>query len=149
MKYKNKSNFLPTVKFYKNKFFFNHDLRRSILGVYGDFGLPLQIKQIKIIDFSDRPKNSKNVIGNHSHDGNSNQWEIIIVLGNENSTQIDFRYRNYDQKEVKKKLLYCGDVVVIPPGCSLGLIPLNSNVKLIEISNEIYDAKNYIIDKLF
>ena len=30
MKYKNKSNFLPTVKFYKNKFF-NHDLRRSIL----------------------------------------------------------------------------------------------------------------------
>ena len=39
------------------------------------------------------------------NDGNSNQWEIIIVLGNENSTQIGFRYRNYDQKEVKKIII--------------------------------------------
>lgn len=149
MKNKQTNSKLPKVVIYKNNFFTNNDARRSIEGVSGEFGSTFELKQIKIIEFKDRPVNSKKVIGNHSHFGESDQWEIIIVLGDSNVPQVDFRYRNYKNAKIQRDLLSGGHVVLIPPGCSLGLIPLNKNVKLIEISNKVYNESNYIEDDLF
>ena len=137
------------VSFYKNDIFNNIDDRRKISGVVGDFGEILEIKQIKIIEFDQKAVNDKKIIGNHSHYASSNQWEIIVVIGDNKKPQINFRYRNKKQGEIQKKLLLGGTVVIIPPGCSLGLIPLNNSVKLIEISNKIYNESNYIADELF
>lgn len=138
----------PVVVFYKNSSFQNEDIRRYITGVDGDFGLPMQIRQIKVIQFNEESVEKKMVVGNHRHYGESGQWELVVVLGEENIRQFDFRYRNYNGK-VQERSLFGGDVAVIPPGCSLALIALHRNAMMIEISNKAYSSKNYIQDILF
>ena len=140
--------FLPHVSFYKNKIFNSKDPRRIIDGVVGDFGPSLKIKQIKLIQFSEKSFKERQVIGNHKHFGDSGQWEVIIVLGNSDESQFDFRYRNY-QEAILQKTLFCGDVVLVPPGCSLGLLSIISGAMAIEISNQEYNPDNYIKDELF
>ena len=49
----------------------------------------------------------------------------------------EFRYKNYEGP-TKKKILYAGDCVSVPPGCALGLLPLIEDSILIEISNKVY-----------
>ena len=49
----------------------------------------------------------------------------------------EFRYKNYEGP-IKKKILYAGDCVSVPPGCALGLLPLVEDSILIEISNKVY-----------
>ena len=142
-------NKINKVLIYKNNFFENIDERRKISGVVGNFGKILEIKQIKIIEFDNKAVKNKKIIGNHSHYHDSNQWEVIIILGNENVSQVDFRFRNYAEKRIRKKNLKGGGVAVVPPGCSLALMPLNPYVKVIEISNMEYDLNNYIKDELF
>lgn len=138
----------PQVSFYKNSSFENADVRRIISGVDGDFGLPMQIRQIKVIQFNEESVSKRMVVGNHKHYGESGQWELIIILGKADEAQFNFRYRNYDDN-INEKILMGGEVVVIPPGCSLALIGLHKNAMLIEISNKIYNSENYITDVLF
>jgi dTDP-4-dehydrorhamnose 3,5-epimerase-like enzyme len=138
----------PVVSFYENKSFQNLDIRRYISGVDGDFGLPMQIRQIKLIQFNEESIKKKLVVGNHKHYGESGQWELVIILGEKDVKQFDFRYRNYNEN-VQERILYGGDVAVIPPGCSLGLVALHANAMLIEISNKVYNPSNYIEDILF
>lgn len=145
---KEKNSMPPCVTFYKNSSFLNNDLRRLISGVAGDFGLPMQIKQIKVIQFNEESVKNQMVVGNHRHYGESGQWELVIVLGGFDKKQFNFRYRNYDE-EARERVLMGGDVVVIPPGCSLALIALRADAMLIEISNKIYNPVNYIVDKLY
>lgn len=139
---------LPHVSFLRTNPFENIDLRRSISGVAGDFGFPLQIRQIKIIEFSEDAVRNHLVVGNHCHFGESGQWELIVVLGKSRKPLFRFRYRNY-RSGVKEKFLKGGDVVVVPPGCSLALVALASGARVIEISNQEYKNMNYIDDKLF
>ena len=83
-------------------------------------------------------KYGKEIIGNHRHILNSNQWEFIYVLHQNTKIKIfDFRYKNYDGP-IKKKILFAGDCVSVPPGCALGLLPLIEDSILIEISNKVY-----------
>lgn len=145
---KEEFNMSPYVTFYKNSSFLNNDYRRFISGVDGEFGLPMQIKQIKVIQFNEESVCNRMVVGNHRHYGESGQWELVIVLGKTDEQQFDFRYRNYDE-EVKERVLMGGDVAVIPPGCSLALVAMHKDAMLIEISNKIYNSENYITDKLF
>jgi len=140
--------FLPHVSFFKNTKFKDDDPRRIISGVVGEFGPALEIKQIKLIQFSDKVSSERKIIGNHKHYGDSGQWEIIVVLGDSNNPQFDFRYRNYNQA-IAHKTLFCGDVVSIPPGCSLGLVSIDQSAMIIEISNQEYNSENYIKDDLF
>lgn len=139
---------LPHVLFLRAKPFENIDARRLISGVAGDFGFPLQIRQIKIIEFPENSVKNRLVIGNHRHFGESGQWELIIVLGMSRKPVFHFRYRNYNDK-VREKFLKGGDVVLVPPGCSLALMALCPGAKVIEISNQEYRYINYIDDKLF
>lgn len=139
---------LPHVVFLRTKSFENIDVRRIISGVAGDFGIPLQIRQIKIIEFSEESVRNRLVVGNHRHFGESGQWEFIIILGVERRPVFRFRYRNF-RAGVKEKLLRGGDVVLVPPGCSLALVALRPGAKLIEISNQEFKNMNYIDDKLF
>lgn len=141
-------NVLPHVTFLRTKGFANSDARRSILGVAGDFGFPIQIRQIKVIDFSDDAVARKLVVGNHRHFGESGQWEVLVILGSGQKPEFQFRYRNFES-EVFERLLKPGDIVLVPPGCSLALVALRAGARLIEISNEEYDNMNYIDDKLF
>jgi hypothetical protein len=138
----------PEVFFFNNKEFNISDPRRIINGVAGDFGPSLKIKQIKLIHFSKKSLKDREITGNHKHYSDSGQWEIIIVFGESVNPQFDFRYRNYNDP-VSKKKLFSGDVVLVPPGCSLGLIPLELGALVIEISNCEYNSKNYIKDDLF
>ncbi len=137
------------VSLFNNKTFKNVDIRRKINGVVGYFGHFFEFKQIKIIEFDQKAVDEKKVIGNHCHYFGSNAWEMIIIISEQSTPQVDFRYRNYSEKKVNKKKLKAGNVAVIPPGCSLALLPLTSNVKIIEISSMTYDANNYIEDILF
>lgn len=141
-------NLLPQVRFLKTKEFSNVDSRRSIYGTAGDLGFPLQIRQIKIIEFTEESQKKKLVVGNHRHFGESGQWEVIVVLGSGKKPVFDFRYRNY-KGPVKNKKLKAGDVVLVPPGCSLALVALQADARLIEISNQEYSKMNYMDDKLF
>lgn len=145
---KEPNNFSPKVRFLKTKEFSNIDSRRSIFGTAGDLGFPLQIRQIKVIEFSEESKKKKLIVGNHRHFGESGQWEVIVVLGTGKKPVFRFRYRNY-KGPVKEKKLIAGDVVLVPPGCSLALIALQAGAKLIEISNQEYSKINYMDDKLF
>ncbi len=145
---KEPKNFFPHVSFLKTKQFDNIDFRRSILGTAGDFGHPIQIRQIKVIEFTEEAMKKKMVVGNHRHFGESGQWEVIVVLGAGRRSIFRFRYRNYKGK-VQEKLLSGGDVVLVPPGCSLALVALTADAKLIEISNQEYNDMNYMDDKLF
>jgi len=151
MSYKKKEDdFLPHVSFTRGNVFSDKDVRRMLQGVSGDLEIPvLKLSQIKIINFSEEAVKENKVIGNHKHYGISGQWEIIIVLGEKTFGKIfRFRYRNYNDK-IHEKYLVPGDVVIVPPGCSLALVPLKSNASIIEISNKEYDSKNYIKDDLF
>lgn len=139
---------LPHVSFLRTEQFEHVDRRRIVLGATGEFGLPIQIKQIKIVEFTEEAVKGKLVVGNHRHLGESGQWEIIIALGNGKKSIFQFRYRNYKEK-VQERFLRGGDIVLIPPGCSLALIALKAGVKVIEISNQSYDKLNYMKDKLF
>jgi hypothetical protein len=139
---------LPHVTFLRTKPFENADIRRAISGVAGDFGFPLQIRQLKLIEFSSDAIKNKLVVGNHKHFGESGQWELIIILGKEKKPTFRFRYRNY-HSGVKEKLLKGGDVVVVPPGCSLALVAMRAGARAIEISNQEYRRMNYADDKLF
>lgn len=141
-------NILPHVVFLRAKPFENFDVRRFVSGVAGNFGFPLQIRQIKIIEFSDDAVRDHLVIGNHRHFGESGQWELIVVLGKSQKPIFRFRYRNYNDN-IQEKLLKGGNVVLVPPGCSLALVALKPGVKIIEISNKEYDHLNYADDKLF
>jgi hypothetical protein len=132
----------------RTKQFENVDSRRSITGVVGDFGFPLQIKQIKVMEFSEEAVSRKLVVGNHRHFGESGQWEMIIILGHGRKPVFRFRYRNYKGK-VQEKFLKGGDIALIPPGCSLALLALKAGAKLIEISNQEYSNINYMDDNLF
>lgn len=139
---------LPHVVFLRANPFENKDARRFISGAAGDFGFPLQIRQIKIIEFSEDAVRDRLVVGNHRHFGESGQWELVIVLGGKKESMLRFRYRNY-HSGVKEKLLKGGDIAVVPPGCSLALIALKPGVRVIEISNQEYRSENYVKDKLF
>lgn len=139
---------LPHVVFLRTKPFENIDIRRMISGTAGDFGFPLQIRQIKIIEFSEHSVKNRLVVGNHRHFGESGQWELIIILGTSRKPMFHFRYRNYNDK-IREKFLKGGDIVLVPPGCSLALVALRPEAKLIEISNQEYRHINYIDDKLF
>lgn len=139
---------LPHVTFLRTNPFENADIRRAISGVAGDFGFPLQIRQLKLIEFSADAIKNKLVVGNHKHFGESGQWELIIILGKEKKPTFRFRYRNY-HSGVKEKLLKGGDVVVVPPGCSLALVAMRVGARAIEISNQEYRRMNYADDKLF
>jgi len=141
-------NVLPHVSFLRNIPFENTDSRRSISGVAGDFGFPLQIRQIKTIEFSEEAIANNLVVGNHRHFGESGQWEVIVILGDDCKPIFRFRYRNY-MGEVQERLLKGGDVALVPPGCSLALVALKAGARLIEISNQEYSNKNYMDDKLF
>jgi len=145
---KEPNNFLPKVRFLKTKNFSNVDSRRSIYGIAGDLGFSLQIRQIKVIEFTKESKKKKMVVGNHRHFGESGQWEVIVVLGTGVKPVFQFRYRNY-KGPIKEKILKAGDVVLIPPGCSLALVALQNDAKLIEISNQEYSKMNYMDDNLF
>jgi len=140
-------NVLPHVSFLRAKPFENKDARRAISGAAGDFGIPLQIRQIKVIEFSEESVSKKLVVGNHRHFGESGQWEVIVVLGAGRKPLFQFRYRNY-MGEVQEKLLKGGDIVLVPPGCSLALVALKAGASVIEISNQEYQNMNYIDDKL-
>ena len=141
---------LPHVTFFKGNIFTDADIRRTIIGVSGELNIPvMQIKQLKIISFTSQAIKEGLVVGNHKHYGKSGQWEIIIVLGEDYKSELfDFRYRNYNSP-IKEKKLYAGDVIAVPPGCSLGLVSISENATLIEISNQEYRASNYITDILF
>lgn len=141
-------NLLPHVTFLRTKAFENKDARRSLSGVAGDFGFPLQIRQIKVIEFSKEAVANNLIVGNHRHLGESGQWEMIVILGNVRQPLFQFRYRNFMGK-VQEKLLKGGDIALIPPGCSLALVALKVGAKLIEISNQEYSNMNYMDDKLF
>ena len=137
------------VSILNNNTFENVDERRKITGVVGNFGDVFDLKQIKIIEFDKKAIDEKKIIGNHSHYFGSNAWEMLIIISDQISPQVDFRYRNYSEKKIYKTKLKGGDVVIIPPGCSLALMPLTSKVKIIEISSMNYDSNNYIEDTLF
>lgn len=139
---------LPHVTFLRTEPFENIDIRRAISGVAGDFGFPLQIRQLKLIEFSADAVKNKLVVGNHRHFGESGQWELIIVLGKDKKPTFRFRYRDY-HGGAKEKLLKGGDIAVVPPGCSLALVALKPGAKIIEISNQEYRNMNYMDDKLF
>jgi hypothetical protein len=141
---------LPHVTFFNGNVFSSADIRRSIVGISGELNIPvMQIKQIKVITFTSQAIKEGLVVGNHKHYGKSGQWEIIIVLDEDrNSELFHFRYRNYNST-IQERKLYAGDVVAVPPGCSLGLVSVAENATLIEISNQEYRASNYIPDMLF
>lgn len=139
---------LPHVMFLHTKPFENADARRIISGAAGDFGFPLQIRQVKVIEFSEEAVRNRLVVGNHRHFGESGQWEMILVLGEGRKPLFHFRYRNHAGK-VQEKFLKGGDVVLVPPGCSLALVALKPGAKIIEISNQEYRHMNYMDDKLF
>ena len=141
-------NLLPHVSFLRASPFVNVDARRAISGAAGDFGIPIQIRQIKVIEFSEEAVSKKLVVGNHRHFGESGQWEVIVTLGGGRKPIFQFRYRNY-MGEVQEKLLKGGDIALIPPGCSLALLALKAGAMLIEISNQEYSNMNYVDDKLF
>lgn len=128
--------------------FSSADPRRSMIGIASHIGMELLISQIKIIEFNSESVSKRLVIGNHRHFTNSEQWEFIFVLGDKSKALIEFRYRNID-KEIGKKTLFGGDIVTIPPGCSLALVALDEDTKVIEISNKVFDPQNYILDELF
>lgn len=139
---------LPKITFGRATPFENTDTRRAISGVAGNLGFPLQLRQIKIINFTEESVKNQLVVGNHRHLGESGQWEVIVVLGNEATEYFNFRYRNY-LSDVQEKKLVGGDVVIVPPGCSLALVPLIPGAQVIEISNQEYRNMNYEIDELF
>jgi dTDP-4-dehydrorhamnose 3,5-epimerase-like enzyme len=139
---------ISKVRFFHSSPFVNVDSRRSIFGVAGQLGIHLDISQIKIIEFSGKSVNDRLVVGNHRHLGSSDQWEFIIVLGDPGEQQFEFRYRNQGEN-IEREILSGGLIVAIPPGCSLGLVALRADAKIIEISNRIYDPANYEIDNLF
>jgi len=139
---------LPKILFFKNQHFYNADTRRVIDGVVGEFGGPFELRQIKLIDFSEESVSRKMIVGNHGHFRNSDQWEIIVILGEANQPLFQFRCREYDG-QVQEHFLSGGDVVLIPPGCTLALIALAANSRILEISNKEYHAGNYIVDQLF
>ena len=141
-------NVLPHVSFLRAKPFENIDARRAISGAAGDFGIPLQVRQIKVIEFSEESVSQKLVVGNHRHFGESGQWEVIVVLGAGRKPTFQFRYRNY-MGEIQEKFLKGGDIALVPPGCSLALVALKAGASLIEISNQEYQNMNYIVDELF
>jgi hypothetical protein len=143
-----KNGVLPKITFGRAAPFENKDTRRAISGVAGNLGFPLQLRQIKIINFTEESVKNRLVVGNHRHLGESGQWEVIIVLGNEETEYFNFRYRNY-LSDVQEKKLVGGDVVIVPPGCSLALVPLTPGAQVIEISNQEYRNMNYEIDELF
>jgi len=136
------------VTFYKNSSFESGDERRNILGVAGNFGLARDIQQIKLITFNKESVRDRMVVGNHKHYGDSEQWEMLIVLGKTEQPQFEFRYRDYEER-IKGRVLMGGEVAIVPPGCSLALIALHEKAMLIEISSKVYHPDNYIIDKLF
>ncbi len=137
----------PQVKFFKNQFFFHKDKRRTISGLAGNLKFNQNFKQMKIIKVTNKSI-KKTVIGNHRHKYNSNQWEFIYVLHESSSKPIfEFRYKNYENS-VKKKNLFSGDCVIVPPGCALGLLPLVTGGIIIEMSNKIYH-NNYEKIELF
>jgi hypothetical protein len=134
------------VCFYRNDPFQNDDVRRSISGVAGDFGHEMPIKQIKLVQFTSESIIHMLVVGNHRHLSTSNQWEIVVVLGKDENIFL-FRWRNLDGL-IGEKYLSGGDVVVVPPGCSLALRALHQGASLLEISNQIYHSENYLEDIL-
>lgn len=138
----------PQITFYHATPFENADVRRWISGIAGDLGFPLQIRQIKIIKFTEESVKNNLVVGNHRHFGASGQWEVLVVLGSQDIEYFHFRYRNYTT-QVEEKMLRGGDVVIVPPGCSLALVPLVPDAQVIEISNQEYSNINYEIDELF
>jgi hypothetical protein len=136
------------IIFFHSTPFENIDIRRAMSGIAGDLGFPLQIRQLKLITFTEESVKSRLIVGNHRHFGESGQWEVIIVLGNENVEYVNFRFRNH-LSAIGERRLVGGDIVIIPPGCSLALIPLIPGAQVIEISNQEYRNINYEIDILF
>ena len=134
---KNKTSSIPKVKFFKNSIFSHKDARRGLIGLAGNLKFVNDSKQIKIINIT-KKSIKKEIIGNHRHISNSNQWEYLYILHqNQNIKIFEFRYKNYEGP-IKKKILYAGDCVSVPPGCALGLLPLVEDSILIEISNKVY-----------
>jgi hypothetical protein len=136
------------VQIFHADIFSSKDSRRSMSGIASEVGIDLLISQIKIIEFDHESVSNKSVIGNHKHFPESNQWEFIFVLGDDSTELIEFRFRNIDQN-IERALLRGGDIVSVPPGCSLALVALHEDAQVIEISNKVYDPNNYLLDKLF
>lgn len=137
------------VKVFSSKDSFeNIDVRRKITGVVGNFHFPFPLRQIKLIEFSREAVRNNLVVGNHGHPKNSGQWEIIIVLGPATTPMFRFRHKGIKSK-ISERILYGGDVAVIPPGCILAFVPLQEGARLLEISNKEYKPNNYIEENLF
>jgi len=135
---------IPSKKTFEHK-----DARRSIVGLVNHLKFPFPIQQIKIIDFSNKAVKDKLVVGNHGHPIGSQQWEIVLALGDRKKKYFKFRYKNRNDKKIYEKEFYGGDVAIIPPGCILAFVPLSKEARLIEISNKEYRPHNYIKDSLF
>ena len=145
---KKKTPSTPKVKFFKNSLFSHKDSRRDLIGLAGNLKFVPDSKQIKIISITKKSVNNE-IIGNHRHTRKSNQWEYIYVLHPNTKKKIfEFRYKNYEGP-IKKKNLFSGDCVSVPPGCALGLLPLIENSILIEISNKVYHDNYEKIDLFF
>lgn len=136
------------VTFYKSESFHHKDNRRDLFGIARTQKIKVDFCQIKLITFTNESVKKKLVTGNHRHHKNSDQWEYIIVLGNSDDKDlIEFRFRNYEEP-IQRKFLKAGDIISIPPGCSLGLVPLTDQVKIVEVSNKKY-SENYEKINLF
>ena len=138
----------PRVTILKAESFNHTDSRRVLSGLCAIPDLPISLCQLKLIEFSSSKDLDKSIVGNHKHRGVSGQWEVVLVLGDPNTPQFEFRYRNYNSA-TQTAFLNGGYVVAVPPGCSLALKPLFKTSKLIEVSNQTYRSDNYIEDILF
>jgi len=132
-----------------DKTFENKDARRSLTGLVGHFKFPFPIKQIKLIEFSNQSVSKGLIVGNHRHLPKSGQWEIVLVLGDNKKESFVFKYKNRNDTKIYESRLRGGDMAIIPPGCTLAFKALDKGVKMLEISNQEYNVKNYAKEDLF
>jgi len=139
-----------SVHIFKSRYTFEHkDARRAIAGAVGNLKFPFPIRQIKFVEFSAYAVSGRLVAGNHRFKRASGQWEIIVVLGKSGMTFFKFRHKNYLNDKVFEKDLRGGDIVVVPPGCTMAFIPLKKGARIIELSNKEYNSKNFVKEMLF
>ena len=140
---------ITRVKIRRAEFSFeNIDVRRIITGVVGDFEFPFPLRQIKLVEMTENAVREGFVVGNHRHVSASGQWEVVLVLGSSDTPMFRFRYKNRGSK-IYERVLHGGDMAIVPPGCTLAFLPLCSGARLLEISDQEYNAANYEKDALF
>ena len=106
---KKKIPLIPKVKFFKNSIFSHQDSRRGLIGLAGNLKFINDSKQIKIINVTKKSV-KKEIIGNHRHIRNSNQWEYIYVLHNNTKKKFLSSDIKIMMNQLKKK--YCLQEIV-------------------------------------